>query len=489
MGSCPQILLLILSGLCSSTSFSPHGAISSNRFAAELPLRRNGREVRRSWSLNTAPDAPVGVLETDSVPCITSVHLLSLQYPDDSNKNNPRLFSKRLKEVWKWKDAVLGDGRDFFVPKPKTLKKIQSVFIKRNSKGLSRNRSRSSVHSDSILTIDECAILSNCARLEIMLVVSTTIRNDERVDAHRDQELDNILKAVVSNTLLDQVRFYQSMSFPGILQEQLKKLDRPSVIYDYDSGDYKSENSSSPSSASSSVNDLRNYWDHVQGSEDVCRYLCLVAAGMAIRPNRPSKAVEFRPFSSRDAHILLQIKRTMEGSTGNICQKILQSALTAGKACRNIDKVPEIQVLKPGIMGYTKNDELRAKEAALEKAIEPTVQECVNSIVAAGQSQRIQDLRVTVMSWSTNEHEAKWLRKQLHKPTMELRKNLPVEGEIKESSRSDGLVLASLDLTIKQLQKDFQSWRQVQEFETTRSTMNMDMLPIYQQSSDSSKCL
>ena len=386
---------------------------------------------------------------TDSISSIAlspSVHLLSLQYLDDSDKRNHRLFAKRLKEIWKWKDAILGNGNHFIAPKPKQLKAVQSALIAQNSKKRKRKLNTKSMESDFFtLSIDECAILSNCARLEIMMVVSTTIAHD---DSHRRQELDLILKTVVSNALMDQSRFFQSIPFPTILQEQLKSLDRRSTAI--------SVTNISPQSnarvSSTNAMELRHCWTHFQGTEEVCRHLCLVAAGMATRPNRLSQPVEFQPFSSRDAHILVQLKRTLESTEGKVCQKILQSALAAGKACRNVEKVPEIAVLKPGIWRPNSEDVWRANQAVLEKAIDPMVQECFNNFVAASQSQQIQTFRDTVLSWSSNEEETRWLRKQLHEPTMQLR-----------TQRQELLQLSSSDLALHQLQQQFQSWRQTRE--------------------------
>jgi hypothetical protein len=374
----------------------------------------------------------------------SSVHLLSLQYLDDKDTNNHRLLSKRLKDVWKWKDAVLGDGRISFLPNHKSLKQFQSVFMKRSNKGSSRNRRKTPSISDFVVNIEECAIVSNCARLEILLVVSMTSMNDNLDYNQRLRALESILKRAVSNTLLDQVSFYQSFSFHDILKQQIQKLDLQTVL------DCDVNICESP--APSTIHDLYKYWTHVQGTEAVCHHLCLVAAGMATRPNRPSQPVEFRPFSSRDSHILLQLKRTLSVSTGKTCQKILQCALTAGKACRNPDKVPEILALKAGLGGHDKAEEEQVMTAVLEKAIGPTVQECVNSLIAAKQSKRIQDLRDTVMDWSTSDEETRWLRKQLHQPTMEIRRQ--------DSQRGMEDSLKSNETILRQLQQELHLWRE-----------------------------
>jgi hypothetical protein len=90
-------------------------------------------------------------------------------------------------------------------------------------------------------------------------------------------------------------------------------------------------------------------------------HLCLVAVGLAPRPRRPNREIVFRPFSSRDAHILLQLKRTADIITSsphwtkpsqNMLPKtsylltLLQFALRAGKAARNPNKVPALMELR-----------------------------------------------------------------------------------------------------------------------------------------------
>ena len=91
----------------------------------------------------------------------------------------------------------------------------------------------------------------------------------------------------------------------------------------------------------------------------------------------------------------------------------------------------------------------------MEKAIDPTVQECLTNFVAANQSQQIQSFRDAVLSWSSDEEEAQWLRKQLHEPTMQLR-----------TQRQDALQLLSSDMASHQLLQKFQSWRQTRELES-----------------------
>lgn len=131
--------------------------------------------------------------------------------------------------------------------------------------------------------------------------------------------------------------------------------------------------------------------------DDIIKGLCLIASGLVARPDRPTsphKVTMFKPFSSSDSHIMMQLKRSVEvistldnikrqkrikgsssrrkgkckrnvggtssssnrlrssGRTGRI-RIIINGALRAGKAARNEAAVPEILQLKP----YTKSDD------------------------------------------------------------------------------------------------------------------------------------
>jgi hypothetical protein len=299
------------------------------------------------------------------------------------------LYSKELEDVWKWKDATLGDGRDFYFPKTKMLSILQSLII---------------LTFNSMVTIEECSILSNCARLDIILVVCVRQEVEEKF------MIDSFTQTV-SNCIASQVFAFETPQ-AGIDQAQQNTIP---------------------------TTDLSNHWTHVQGTRNVCRYLCWIAAGMATKPNCPTTSVEFRPFNSRDAHILWQLKRTSEIASGSIIQKVLQSALRVGKACRNVDKVPQIALLNSMSFSLVEVDD--AKAAVIEQVIEPAVQDCVETMRAVEQSKIIQQMRSTVMSWSQSDEEKKWLRTQLHGPTIELRTNVRFDLEIEMKTIERKLIL------------------------------------------------
>jgi hypothetical protein len=99
--------------------------------------------------------------------------------------------------------------------------------------------------------------------------------------------------------------------------------------------------------ACSTASELERVLVTIEGSYDVCQHLCRVASGVAKRPSRPGREVPFRPFSSRDAHVMLQIKRTVEVTKGARVRALFDASLQAGKAARDPSMVPELVPLKP----------------------------------------------------------------------------------------------------------------------------------------------
>lgn len=59
-----------------------------------------------------------------------------------------------VRELWEWKNTVLGDGRDYFVPRPRALKALSNLLLETEF---------------GEFKVTECAILSNCARMDVLL--------------------------------------------------------------------------------------------------------------------------------------------------------------------------------------------------------------------------------------------------------------------------------------------------------------------------------
>jgi hypothetical protein len=322
-------------------------------------------EASSSPSIQNINNLPAG--DTNSCLCL----LLSLQWTaaTDDDHDDPTGFSKAVQDVWRWKDAVLGDGRDFFVPKPKTLRALQSAIQQQND------------------CITECVVLSNCARFEILLVVTAASNQPQANENDNNDNNNNIhdLLNSISSFILFQVRCYQRQQQQQQWNRNLSPflllpMDNPQLIFPFQMtfSNTKIDHSSSSVSTDDdnddkNVKDLSRHWSIRTNVQEIVEHMCEVAAGMAERPRRPGRTVPFRPFSSRDAHILLQLKRTFDVTNNNqqqqqqqhdqtknqkkpntetttttsiILPKLLQTAIRAGRAARNPKIVPELVQLR-----------------------------------------------------------------------------------------------------------------------------------------------
>eukprot|EP00978_Attheya_sp_CCMP212_P043055 scaffold274318_cov55-Attheya_sp.AAC.1 len=300
-----------------------------------------------------------------------------------------------LRRVWEWKDWALGDGRDYFIPRPKALRTLNSILVGQllsTTTTTTNHNSNNTVHHEQEIanpattttttittTIDECGVLSNCARMDIVLVlnVTTTITvasslgtEQSLVNSTQVMVVEQAVRHMVAHCVAQQLAVYESNHQQ---KQQAFFLDWPDhrvveVVVEKTNSHDKTV-ISSPAADEDHTNDgvvqgLGNAWVVVEGLSEVVRHFCVVATGMAPRPSRPDRAVEFRPFSSRDAHILLQLKRSSESVVGisflqkngddgkrrssspRISSLLFPAALTAGKAARDPQRVPPITALR-----------------------------------------------------------------------------------------------------------------------------------------------
>lgn len=284
-----------------------------------------------AWSCNFCHSFSLTRRAQVSLPY--QLHLFSLEWSSleaissSTSTTTTIPYSKATRDVWKWKDTVLGDGRDYFIPRPRTLRALQQYLLLNDN------------DDDESMQVEECVILSNCARFEIFLVTNGS-SNEWQQNRDSDNNKADILQERLSRRLIAQCRAYQ--------QEQKSKpfawsnlpFDRPGNII-----------ADPPPVSNDEENDTLQ-WKHLDDPTAIARHVCQVAAGLAPRPSRPDRPVIFRPFSSRDAHILLQLKRTLTtfDSNNSSCRRLgqlIRIALQAGKAARNVDRVPALQKLRP----------------------------------------------------------------------------------------------------------------------------------------------
>ncbi|KAL3802059.1 hypothetical protein HJC23_010815 [Cyclotella cryptica] len=406
-----------------------------------------------------------------------SLHLVSLP-PKDDTFSLPA--ESLVRECWKWKDAVLGDGRDYFVPRPKSLRAFHSLFVgmevcveveRKEGKEVdermgyvwnrmtmefpslsggegSRSRfeiefpieqipavkqSTVSEYATQKYLIEECVALSNCARFEVILVLKETTQqqcSDSVVLPTNAVSMlaETAARFSVAYHLWKQTQNYRSSNASFLRRTGLASwLDLPdsvdtnTVSYTTITGNATPE-SSLLMDPTQDITNLSKRLVCIEGTLPISKHLSLIAGGLAPRPNRPARDVIFRPYSSRDAHILLQLKRTVEvvsildgqsetsamgehgkrnapGGRGRL-KILLDGALSAGKAVRNENIVPEIRQLKEFGSDGTPPIGLAnvVAEAAIRLGVNPAVENCVARLKALEASNKISLLRQRVDS-------------------------------------------------------------------------------------------
>ena len=379
-----------------------------------------------------------------------SFHLISLP-PTKDVTGKIVSSTQAIRELWRWKDAVLGDGRDFFVHRPRAISDLTSLII-----------GATFTNATQEWVIDECAILSNCARMDVYLSCCPS----------KNQTSEACFSSptfIVANVLAIQLEHYRAApkSPSHILKSQVSQLmDLPGMVV--------VEPNSFSAYTTKLQHEIEQQLVHINDTTDIVRHACLITAGLV---RRSGHGIRFRPFSSRDAHIMLQMKRCLDLAVGSNISTILKASLTAGKAARNVNVVPEIKLLQGQFGEPTKivlkaaievssgfySEQVKCKcvslsqpllspfhQATIQKALEPNIHRCVHVIVAHDSNivNRINALRdkcrikVSSSGGDWEGKEGQLVRKILHPSIMQVRSGQVINEE--EVLIRVGLYLADL---------------------------------------------
>ena len=249
---------------------------------------------------------------------------ISLKDFNETDYSQPR----SIRKLWQWKDTVLGNGHDYFVPRPNAIQSIQNAIQNTNY-----------MTEENRMIIQHCSVMSNCARLDILLQVhtnnTTTTTND-------------VLKHV-ARVLSHQLSLSTTTTTTSSWKEMIgNALDLPGMVRTFDSS---SSSSSGREEEQVVIQEISSQLQMNWNITEIITHYCEVASGLAHRPNRPTRKVQFRPYSSRDAHILLQLKRTLALCHSSRLAQVYKIALTCGKAMRSD---PYFQPLRPYSNSNTK---------------------------------------------------------------------------------------------------------------------------------------
>ena len=384
-----------------------------------------------------------------------SVYLLS--FPDlymqndsststtDSN-NSP--MNKMLKE---WKEYCLGDGGVYFDQRPNALKALNTLLVDAIITQIVRSLYWK---DDDPNILVETAVLSTCARFEILVAVEWKglPANSQNRKESITVQMGEFVNSAILSSIATQIMFQQKrISYKVQRRLPFNILDRPSRIkQDFPIGIANGEKDLHDNYTRSLKNDLL----FTGGDHDVIERICLIAAGLQDRPI-------FRPFSARDSHIMQQLKRTSEvavssevrprkkpskpsppiplskSTRSTYCKLLFDAALQSGKAARSSKVVPilgELRELSKGADGPLELSAIAA-ESAKTLAVAPVVSMCISKLQAMKAANAIKELRdrakyiANEANIDLNDDEGKEVRRILHVPTMKLREGALVDVE------------------------------------------------------------
>jgi hypothetical protein len=321
--------------------------------ASNLLLRQEKRCHCPLFASENVPDTTADVCEDDkyrrkahassSRHCLYLFSLPAWNMPGTPGSTIPGThYTLLVKRLWEWKDDVLGDGRDFFVPRPNTLKMLNELLRQQ------------------ITGATECLVLSNCARFDVIVVALDGDDRTTNKSGNTAKDEDTLFQQVrhqLTQALMQQYTYYKARLKQKQIIFSLTKLfegsgggDNPKRLwldpptlpsYEKDGATFGStDHKIDIKTLTSNIQSLR-------GPESIARYLCRVAVGLQPQGRRPDRQVVFRPYSSRDAHVMLQLKRTAEiADKQPRIKALLDVALQSGKAARDATMVPAILSLK-----------------------------------------------------------------------------------------------------------------------------------------------
>ncbi|CAJ1380244.1 unnamed protein product [Effrenium voratum] len=271
-----------------------------------------------------------------ALPVEDTVHVVTLRKPGD------QVHACAWRRCWTWKERVLGDGHDFFVPRQKTTAKLAKALLREEG-------------------LEEVAVLGNCKRLDIYVA-------SER----KREELPEVLAAA----LCRQMAWHRTFAVGWLCQV----LDVPEAVAEpADCEKFRGQ------VAEEALRLLARL--ELRSGEESAAYLCRVAAALEGRDKE-----KFDPCNAREAHIMLQLKRSLEavddhdGPCGRRLRLLLRMALEAGKAARSAT-LPELAGLG------SKASRRAAFEAAEVKVVKPQVAKCVAKLRGLRHGRRVAALR------------------------------------------------------------------------------------------------
>ncbi|CAE7775294.1 uidB, partial [Symbiodinium sp. CCMP2456] len=344
----------------------------------------------------------------------SDLHVISLRKPRDAVRACP------VRSCWTWKEKVLGDGHDFFIPRPRTTRRLASVF-------------RSMPGAD----IEEAVVLGNCKRFDVYLALE------------KPKHTDLVCQRVADMTAQQMASYRQQQGgwLEGAktwLLQASNGFDVPDLVSPPEHLGDRAETEGIRRDALA----LQKAFEVRSGCCGVTAYCAAVAAGLEGRPKEA-----FNPCSARDAHIMLQLKRTLEAATtpedgrapcGKRLGLIFRIALEVGKAVRNPERLPQLEQLQAYGEGRLSKAPRRSAAAAAEVAersiLRPAVAKCASKLQGFRNAGRVtalrskaeelfQQLQLGACTAKELQQARRRLNRLLHVPTLALKGGDEVDQE------------------------------------------------------------
>lgn len=300
----------------------------------------------------------------------------------------------------RWRTSTLGTGADYATLKLNHLRSLTSKILNSDSR------------------ISSCAVLSNCARFDVLL--SSEDLSDADIQS---------VNELVATTLVQESEHYVSntkeLSLAGSLINSLRLLLDLSPSF-----------STSPEPPSpSKTNQILSNISTLNSTSSILTYLSLAAAGM----NNPKR--NYNPYNSCDSHIMLQLKRTLQCTSSvsaytvdRSVDDLIKVAIKCGAIARNENQCSIIKELKEYGGKYSGDapcDLLeRVTDEVFEDHLKPIISEFVNF-----ESNDINDMLIfqtksNAIAKNLNINSST-LNKIIHEPTLLLKNNEPINENIK----------------------------------------------------------
>lgn len=412
-------------------------------------------------------------------PTTTTTTRTSIKNDKTSNYKN-KYLTTYLKN---WKYYILGDGGVYFDQRPKTLIKLNQLILDEIIQSYNNNHEYDKTKTSNNKNVQvECAVISTCKRFEILITIESNHKKDKECTSavinttrkrtfRQEKDEREFIKSIIVSFITKQILCHRYklrlQSWIPLLTLLVLPLDRPSRLQSINRRTREViERSISTRTTSTGGNSrgriihqydelkqsLDNEINIIHGRYDVTNRLIHLASGLLDRP-------KFRPFSSRDSHIMSQLKRTLDASqrcsftlplgvsrntnmdeihlpsksvvynNSKYTKILLDSALQGGKAARSPKVVPILDQLRDESNGADGPIKLsaRAAEDAKLLALAPTLHSCLERIKAMEASDLIASLYDDARDIANgrgidmDKDEGKSIRQMLHKPATDLR--------------------------------------------------------------------